>query len=459
MNVILLEVGRHLFGVDAARISQVVDPPPVTPVPFLPEHVEGLVNIGGSVVASINLGAALGMPAADGSGVTMVVRAAQGAFALKVGRVLMMVPVDEDALHPVSTPPEEAGAAHGMVAAEFGWNDRMVLLIDPDRFDFGDIDLDEHLGGAEVFAAVGDAASTAAAEGRSDGQPFLLVELGGERYALDVHAVVEVLEADEFVCVPKAPAEVLGYYSLRGTPLLVVSLSMLLAVAPSAVGHVVVVERQGVRLGLGVSRVAGIRTFDPHAADDVADASGAVAGCLVDAGGAMLAALDLDHVLTPAELSRLAEYLPKIDTQHHDTRAGSDRVRRLLTFWLGDELCGIDLEAVSRVAECQHWTGLPGDALGLSGVTQIGDEVMPVVDLRRRRGAEAGSQPPAQVVAHVGGGCCALAVDRTHRIINVPVDEIRPVEDASNDMLIAVGRAEDRLVSVLSVEHLLEARA
>ncbi|MEW5729349.1 MAG: chemotaxis protein CheW, partial [Pseudomonadota bacterium] len=407
MNIILLETGGRLFGIDAGRVVQVVETSAVTDMPFMPDHVEGLVNVGGAVVVSVDLGRALGDGSRAGSRVGVVVRSALGTYVLKVGRVLMMVPVDDADIHPVAD--DIHGAGHGMVAGEFAWQERMVLLLDPDRFDLGQPP--ETAGGADALAVAGamaDPAAEAATAATADVLPWLLVEVSGERYALDVRGVTEVVEADSFLAIPKAPPEVIGYHSLRGGPLLVASLAGLLGLPACTTRHVVVVDGGTGPLGLGVGRVLGIRGFDTKAAEEVADTGGAVAGCLVDGDGTMTALLDLGRLLAGPVMERLGEFIPKGEAMHAAHADASGAIRRLLTFWLGDELCGIDLEAVVRVAEAQGATELPAeDGLRLSGITQIGNEVMPLVDLRERRGKTAGGGG-AHVVARVEGGCCAL---------------------------------------------------
>lgn len=461
MNLILLESAGQLFGVAADRVVQVVEPPPATPIPFLPDHVEGLVNIGGAVIISMDLARSLGKAETGASRVSMVVRGAQGAFALTVGRVLMMVPVEPAELHPLEHG-NGGPATEAVVAAEFSWRDRMVLVIDPDRFDLGEFLTEGAAGEVPALAAEIGAGRTATDEPRRAAKlPWLVVELERERYALDLGAVTEVVEADQFLPVPKAPEEVVGYYALRGVPLLVVALSKLLDVPPSPVRHVVVVEHGGGVLGLGVARVAGIRSLDAENGEEVGDATGAVASCLSDADGSLLAVLDLDHVLTPEVMARLSDYMPRREAAAEAVGHAERETHRLLTFWVGDELCGVDLETVSRVAEYQPWSELPDDrGLGLAGISQIGNEVMPVIDLRERRRRKPAQPPLAQVVARVDGSACALAVDRMHRIIDVPADDIHDLDDAGEGELVrAVGQADGHLISILALDHLMGGRA
>ncbi|MCJ1887653.1 chemotaxis protein CheW [Pseudomonas sp. LA21] len=59
------------------------------------------------------------------------------------------------------------------------------------------------------------------------GRLYLQFRLGADRYALDVHDVIEVLPLPVLKRVPEAPAWVAGLYVNRGEPLPVIDLSQL----------------------------------------------------------------------------------------------------------------------------------------------------------------------------------------------------------------------------------------
>lgn len=61
---------------------------------------------------------------------------------------------------------------------------------------------------------------------RSHAQLFLLFRLGEDRYALDVHEVVEVLPLRQLKQIPEAPAWVAGLFNYRGVPVPVLDLSV-----------------------------------------------------------------------------------------------------------------------------------------------------------------------------------------------------------------------------------------
>jgi chemotaxis-related protein WspB len=62
---------------------------------------------------------------------------------------------------------------------------------------------------------------------------FLLMQLDGNRYALDIAQVAEVLPLVQLKNVPRAPAGVAGVVDYGGAPLPVIDLSVLLANRPA----------------------------------------------------------------------------------------------------------------------------------------------------------------------------------------------------------------------------------
>lgn len=87
----------------------------------------------------------------------------------------------------------------------------------------------------------------------------LKVRVGSEHYALAVQDVLEVAELGEVTPVPGAPPSVLGVRNLRGMVLPVVDLGQLLAATEAGeAGGLVVGEREGRRVGLGVTELGDV---------------------------------------------------------------------------------------------------------------------------------------------------------------------------------------------------------
>ncbi len=125
---------------------------------------------------------------------------------------------------------------------------------------------------------------------------------GGERYALPLEAVSEVVPpAPPFAHVPRTAAPVLGAMSLRGRVVAVVELAPLLGLgAPPLAegsGQVIVLDRERRALGFLVEGVTGVEPVDPPARA----ADGLLVKGLSAVRGAPVAVLDPDALAAAAQ--------------------------------------------------------------------------------------------------------------------------------------------------------------
>jgi purine-binding chemotaxis protein CheW len=135
-----------------------------------------------------------------------------------------------------------------------------------------------------------------------DGQGYVLLRVGAGRYAVTMDDVGEIGRPPPVTRVPGMPAFVAGMANWRGSALAVVDGRILLAVAtPRPAGHLAVLRRDGVELGLLVDGVDGVMdSTEPPAAipAGVPHATAALLrGSLLDPTGAPVAVLDTAAVI------------------------------------------------------------------------------------------------------------------------------------------------------------------
>jgi purine-binding chemotaxis protein CheW len=141
---------------------------------------------------------------------------------------------------------------------------------------------------------------------------LVVVRLGGCRYALPMASVAEVGRPPSLTRVPGLPAWVAGVANWRGRVLAVLDLRSLLAAPLDDLdrrGRLVVLQHEGVRVGLLVEGVAGGAELDPDSVEPalahLPESTGnLLAGQVTDAEGPY-GVLDLGAVLA------LAETLPR----------------------------------------------------------------------------------------------------------------------------------------------------
>ena len=122
------------FGIEVLKVQEVFRFQKMTRVPLAPDAVEGLINLRGQIVTTLDLRTRLGITPrpASAPSVSVVVRSADGQPAsLVVDRIGDVIEAREDALEP---PPDTVPAElRELVAGIYKLEDRLMLLLDTER--------------------------------------------------------------------------------------------------------------------------------------------------------------------------------------------------------------------------------------------------------------------------------------------------------------------------------------
>jgi purine-binding chemotaxis protein CheW len=139
--------------------------------------------------------------------------------------------------------------------------------------------------------------------------------------------------------------------------------------------------------------------------------------------------------------------------------------REWLTFQLGTEEYGIEIEHVREILKPPVLTEVPRCPEHVLGVIMVRGEVIAVFDPRRRLGLPPVEEVrrPRVIVCDCGTGARGLLVDAVSSVVRLAPSSIeaRPagVGKASAEYISGIGRDRDRLVILLDLPALLEDRA
>ncbi len=123
-------LGGKDFAIPLKQVREVLAPPELTPLPFMPRYHLGIMNLRGGIVSVLDLRLRLGCPAADSPETAIVIHddGGKGRYGLKV-----------DAIHAVLTIPSAAiereitGSQAPYLVGVYAFEDRMVALLDVRR--------------------------------------------------------------------------------------------------------------------------------------------------------------------------------------------------------------------------------------------------------------------------------------------------------------------------------------
>lgn len=122
-------VAGGLYGVEVARMHEVLRPQPLTRVPLAPPAVAGLLNLRGQIVPAVDLRVLFGLEAGARHGALVVVRGDDGPVALLVDEIGDVRRVAPD----VPVAPRDAEDGDGLIAATVPLADRLLVVLDLDR--------------------------------------------------------------------------------------------------------------------------------------------------------------------------------------------------------------------------------------------------------------------------------------------------------------------------------------
>ena len=137
-----------------------------------------------------------------------------------------------------------------------------------------------------------------------------------------------------------------------------------------------------------------------------------------------------------------------------------------LTFWLGDEVLGMDIRTVREIIQCGPMATVPLMPKFLRGVINLRGAVVPVIDLNARFGRPA---------AKVGKKSCivifdalrdgertelGLLVDAVSEVIKIGAEQIEPPPDfgtsVRRDFIRGIGKVGQRFVILLDPDRALD---
>jgi purine-binding chemotaxis protein CheW len=123
-------VDRYFFGVEVAKVQEVVRHQETTPVPLAAPEITGLINLRGQIVTTLNLRRRLGLPPRTDAALPMnvLISTGDGAVSFQVDQIEDVLSVSPDTVEvPPATMDENVRRVLHGVSKQKG---RLLLLLD-----------------------------------------------------------------------------------------------------------------------------------------------------------------------------------------------------------------------------------------------------------------------------------------------------------------------------------------
>ena len=148
------------------------------------------------------------------------------------------------------------------------------------------------------------------------------------------------------------------------------------------------------------------------------------------------------------------------------TTTEATRLAQFLTFWLGEEVFGMDIRAVREIIQVRQMTSLPLMPSFVRGVINLRGAVVPVVDLNARFGRPAATlcKKSCIVIFDTLRGServeLGILVDAVSEVVKIAAEQIEPAPDFGSvvrrDFIRGIGKVGSRFVILLEPDRALD---
>jgi purine-binding chemotaxis protein CheW len=139
---------------------------------------------------------------------------------------------------------------------------------------------------------------------------------------------------------------------------------------------------------------------------------------------------------------------------------------QFLTFWLGEEVLGMDIRTVREIIQCGPMATVPLMPEFLRGVINLRGAVVPVIDLNARFGRPAAKVGKKSCIVifdtmrHGERTELGLLVDAVSEVIKISAEQIEPPPDfgttVRRDFIRGIGKVGQRFVILLEPDRALD---
>lgn len=151
-----------------------------------------------------------------------------------------------------------------------------------------------------------------------------------------------------------------------------------------------------------------------------------------------------------------------IDSEELDLVEENDSTQenKFLTFYLGSESYGIEIQKIMEIVEIQKITRVPETLAFIKGVMNLRGNVIPVMDLRLRFGMEeaAYTNRTCVIIVTEEDVLVGLIIDSVSEVMEILGKNIEPIlekQNSKNQFIKGIGKANNQVKMLLDLKKLL----
>jgi len=158
---------------------------------------------------------------------------------------------------------------------------------------------------------------------------------------------------------------------------------------------------------------------------------------------------------------KLQQIINKQQNQMTPGEENMENIVQLVGFVVGEEEFSVPILSIQEIIKPIEWTRVPRTPGYVLGVFNLRGTVIPLIDLRLKFGlpSEAMTENSRFIVMKNATETAGFVIDRLTEAIRLKKHEIGPAPETSmqeKSMIEGVGKQDDKILTILKVDKLLE---
>jgi len=158
---------------------------------------------------------------------------------------------------------------------------------------------------------------------------------------------------------------------------------------------------------------------------------------------------------------KLQQIINKQQNQMTPDEENMENIVQLVGFVVGEEEFSVPILSIQEIIKPIEWTRVPRTPGYVLGVFNLRGTVIPLIDLRLKFGlpSEAMTENSRFIVMKNATETAGFVIDRLTEAIRLKKHEIGPAPETSmqeKTMIEGVGKQDDKILTILKVDKLLE---
>ena len=158
---------------------------------------------------------------------------------------------------------------------------------------------------------------------------------------------------------------------------------------------------------------------------------------------------------------KLQQIINKQQNQITPNEENMENIVQLVGFVVGEEEFSVPILSIQEIIKPIEWTRVPRTPGYVLGVFNLRGTVIPLIDLRLKFGlpSEAMTENSRFIVMKNATETAGFVIDRLTEAIRLKKHEIGPAPETSmqeKTMIEGVGKQDDKILTILKVDKLLE---